>query len=147
MWIKDDIVRRLNEDLGGRVLTDIHVYGGDVYSEKKANEKKTVKLSVDTPTDAELARIVLSSESRARVNAALIGITEEALRERIRRTMLRAARTSEWKRRQGWLPCRRCGSLAAPPPDNGPPDVPPQDPLCALCRAGVVWTFRAQDSV
>jgi len=137
--LKDDMLRRLNGVLGGRVITDIHFKASGLARAKK----KPVKLSVDSPTDADLARIVLSSESRARVNAALIGITEEALRERIRRTMLRAARTSEWKRRQGWHPCRRCGSLAAPPPD----DVPPKDPLCALCRAGVVWTFRAQDSV
>ncbi len=67
-----------------------------------------------------MARIVLSKEVRARVEAALVGITEEALRGRIRRVMLRAARTDEWKRRQGWTPCPRYGILyaraAAPPP-------------------------------
>jgi uncharacterized membrane protein len=40
---------------------------------------------------------------RARVEVALIGITEEALRGRIRAVMLHAARTDEWKRRQGWI--------------------------------------------
>jgi len=137
--LKDDMLRRLNGALGGRVITDIHFKASGLARAKK----KPVKLSADGPTETDLARIVLSGESRARVDAALIGITEEALRERIRRTMLRAARTSEWRRRQGWLPCRHCGSLAAP----SVPDVQPDDPLCALCRAGVVWTFRAQDSV
>jgi len=91
--------------------------------------KKPLTISVPTPTAQDLARIVLSEEVRARVETALIGITEEALRGRIRRVMLRAARTDEWKRRQGWTPCPRCQSLAAPSDAEA-------SPLCDLCRAG-----------
>ncbi len=78
---------------------------------------------------------MLSEEVRARVETALIGITEEALRGRIRRVMLRAARTNQWKRCQGWTPCPRYGILAAP---SAAPAAPTEAaPLCDLCRAGV----------
>ncbi len=133
--LKDDMLRRLNAALGGRVLTDIHFQAGGL----GRVPKKTVKIPDETPDEAELARIVLSREVRARVEAALIGITEEALRERIRRTMTRAARIQEWRQRRGWLPCRRCGAFAAPglisPPEAS--GGPPAPVLCHLCHAGV----------
>jgi predicted nucleic acid-binding Zn ribbon protein len=125
--LKEDMLRRLNSKLGGRVLTDIHFKASGLARDKK----KPADISISTPTKAELARIVLSEEVRARVETALIGVTEEALRGRIRAVMLHAARTDEWKRRQGWSPCPRCGALAPPP------DTPEAAPLCALCRAGV----------
>jgi len=125
--LKEDMLRRLNSKLGGRVLTDIHFKASGLARDKK----KPLTISVPTPTAQDLARIVLSEEVRARVEDALIGITEEALRGRIRRVMLRAARTDEWKRRQGWTPCPRCGALAAPGFESEP------HPLCDLCRAGV----------
>ena len=74
---------------------------------------------------------MLSEEVRARVETALISITEDALRERIRHVMLRAARTEAWKRRHGWSPCSRCGALASPGSNTETPA------LCSLCRAGV----------
>jgi len=132
--LKEDMLRRLNSKLGGRILTDIHFKASGLAREKK----KPATISAPTPTEAELARIVLSEEVRARVETALIGITEEALRGRIRAVMLHAARTDEWKRRQGWSPCSRCGALAAPaaPSDTAPAETE-SAPLCALCRAGV----------
>ena len=133
--LKDDMLRRLNAALGGRVLTDLHFQAGGL----GRAPKKPVKIPAETPDEADLARIVLSREVRARVEAALIGITEEALRERIRRTMTLAARIQEWRRRHGWLPCPRCGALAAPIPLSTPNalDEPPAPVLCHLCRAGV----------
>jgi len=88
-----------------------------------------------------LARIVLSREVRARVETALIGITEDALRGRIRRVMLRAARTDQWKQCQGWTPCARGGPLAPaaapwPRPQRPPPNLlRPRPPLSAICAA------------
>jgi len=133
--LKDDMLRRLNLALGGKVLTDIHFQAGGL----GRVPKKTEKIPAETPTEGELARIALPKEARARVEAALIGITEEALRERIRRTMTRAARTLEWRRRHGWLPCPRCGTLAAPVPisDLDAPGGRPAPVLCHLCRAGI----------
>ncbi len=128
--LKEDMLRRLNSKLGGRILTDIHFKASGLARDKK----KPAIISAPTPTEADLARIVLSEEARARVETALSGITEEALRGRICQVMLRAARTDEWKRRRGWTPCPRCQSLA--PPDAVPSETE-ASPLCALCRAGV----------
>ena len=126
--LKDDMVRRLNLALGGRILTDIHFKASGLARVKKA----PVKPPEQTPTDTELARIALSAEARARVQASTRGIADPALRQRVQQAMTRAARTEEWKRRHGWLPCARCGSLAAPLADVAT-DKPHR---CALCRAG-----------
>ncbi len=125
--LKEDMMRRLNSALGGRILTDIHFKASGLAREKK----KSVEISPKTPTTQELARIVLSNEVRARVETALISITEDALRGRIRQVMLHAARTEEWKRTQGWLPCSRCGALADPGSDGA------LSALCGLCHAGI----------
>lgn len=130
--LKEDMLRRLNANLGGRVLTDIHFKASGLARAKDGPEKNTGEFHAKTPTSTELARILLSEESQARVETALIGITEEALRGRIRQAMLRAARAEEWKRQQGWKPCPRCGSLAVPSLD--PPGAAF---FCPLCRAGV----------
>ncbi len=132
--LKEDMLRRLNSKLGGRVLTDIHFKASGLARDKK----KPVDISVPTPSAPDLARILLSEEVRARVETALIGITEEALRGRIRAVMLHAARCDEWKRLRGWSPCPRCAALAPP---AAPSDVALAQteaaPLCALCRAGL----------
>ncbi len=124
--LKEDMLRRLNSKLGGRVLTDIHFKASGLARDKK----KQGKIEVPTPSAQELAQIVLSEEVGSRIESALLGITEDALRGRIRAVMLHAARTDEWKRRQGWSPCPRCGALASPADAE-------VTPLCALCRACV----------
>jgi predicted nucleic acid-binding Zn ribbon protein len=124
--LKTDMLRRLNLELGGRVITDIHFKASGL----ARNKKKSEPISEKTPTKAELARIMLSEETRVRVETALRSITEEALRGRIRQVMLHAARADEWKRRQGWLPCAHCQALTAP---TGIEAMP----LCDLCRSGI----------
>ena len=133
--LKDDMLRRLNLALGGRVLTDIHFQAGGLGKVIQKAQKKPL----ESPPASELARIALPKEARSGVEAALRGITDEVLRERIRQTMTRAARLQEWRRRHDWLPCPRCGALAAPDPLSAS-DVrsePPAPVLCHLCRAGV----------
>ena len=125
MWLKDDILRRLNLELGGQVLKEIHFTAGSL--EKIEPEAQPIT----APTDAELAKIALSKAAVARIEANLAAIADDALRGRIRGIMLRAARTEEWKRRQGWQVCGRCGALSEPLP------TPDPAPLCTVCRAVV----------
>ena len=123
--LKDDMVRRLNQKLGGRVLTDIHFKASGL-----AKSKTKAGLFVSpAPTAGELAKVPVSKAAAARIDAKLASVTDDALRGRIRDVMLRAARTEEWKRRQGWPVCVRCGALSEPPP------VPDDAALCAVCRA------------
>ena len=131
--LKDDMVRRLNLALGGYIIKDIHFKGGGLRRGPKPPEKR----AAETPTEGELARIVLSPEAQARVGAATQGIQEEKLRERLRGSLLRVARLEEWKRRHGWLPCARCGTLVSPESDSSAKESDTSDSLCALCRVGV----------
>jgi len=133
--LKEDMLRRLNSKLGGRVLTDIRFKASGLSRDKA----KPPPAPPPAPTAAELARIALPKEVTARIEAALSAITEQALRGRIRAVMLHAARAAEWKRRAGWSPCARCGALAAPAeaaPDAGAGEGEAAV-LCDLCRAGV----------
>ncbi len=129
--LKEDMLRRLNSKLGGRVLTDIHFKASGLARDKK----KPPAAAPATPTAQELARITLPREASLRIETALAAITEDSLRGRIRAVMLHAARADEWKRRRGWSPCARCGALAAPGGSEGAEAE--TMPLCALCRAGV----------
>ncbi len=133
--LKDDMLRRLNSALGGRVLTDIHFQAGGLGKVVK----KPVKPSIEVPTDADLGRIVLPKETRLRIETALAGITDELLSDRMRRTMTHAARMQEWRKRRHWLPCDRCGGLTSPSPITAPEagEGPSTAFLCPLCRAGV----------
>lgn len=127
--LKGDMLRRLNQALGGKVLTDIHFKASGLPRGKKAAARD---VAPDAPSDEDLARVVLSPEARARVEGAVGGIKDEALRGHIRRALTRAARTEQWKRAHGWRPCARCGAVAFPLPRFA--DV---EHLCPLCRAGV----------
>ena len=129
--LKEDMLRRLNSKLGGRVLTDIHFKASGLARDKK----KPPAAALPTPTAQELARITLPKEVSARIEITLAAITEDALRGRIRAVMLHAARADDWKRRQGWSPCPRCGTLAAPAESVAVESE--TAPLCALCRAGI----------
>ena len=129
--LKEDMLRRLNSKLGGRVLTDIHFKASGLARDKK----KPLAAPPPTPTAQEIARIVLPKEVSARIETTLAAITEDALRGRIRAVMLHAARADDWKRRQGWSPCPRCGALAAPG-EAGAVEAETA-PLCALCQAGI----------
>ncbi len=127
--LKDDMLRRLNASLGGKVLSDIHFKASGL---ARAPKKKFI-FPVSAPKPDDLARILLSQEVRARIGATVEAIMDDALRERIRQTLVRAARFEIWKQQQGWTPCARCGALA--PPFAAPaPDLPL---LCSLCRAWV----------
>ncbi len=124
--LKDDMLRRLNAKLGGRILTDIHFKASGLAKSKKPTERK----ADPAPTADELAKTQLPKAAIAKVEAKLTEITDDALRGRIREVMLRAARTEEWKRRAGWAVCERCGALSAPG-SRGP------EPRCTVCRAVV----------
>ena len=130
--LKDDMLRRLNAKLGGRVLTDIHFKASGLAKLKKKPEA----VRPAGPTDADLAKTPLSKAAAAKIDAALSEVQDEGLRGRIRQIMLRAARTEEWKRRAGWQVCRRCKALAEPSPD------PDAAHYCTVCRAVVFGLER-----
>lgn len=131
-FLKGDIVRRLNLALGGPVLSDIRFKGGGLAREKASGHFPAAPALPDA--DA-LARIRLSGDAVGRVEAVVACISDEALRARVRASLLRAARLEAWKRAQAWRPCVRCGILSAPEEGHA---------LCSLCRVAPVSSTAAR---
>ncbi len=129
--LKGDMLHRLNKDLGGKVLTDIHFKASGLSRKKKPAPTPDVFLT-PVPSEDDLALVVLPSDARVRVQTAVSDIKDVAWRERIQRTMLRAARVEQWKRGHGWETCARCGVLTYPTPVSAGPLV------CPLCHAGAI---------
>jgi predicted nucleic acid-binding Zn ribbon protein len=129
--LKGDMLRRMNKALGGKVLTDLH------FKASGLSKKKDVPLTAEifltpVPSDEDLAKVRLSAEARTRIDTVVAGIKEEALRGRIRRTLIRVARTEQWKRDHGWRPCSRCATLTFA-------RTAVEEPLiCPLCHAGAL---------
>lgn len=124
--LKGDMLRRLNLALGGPVLSDIRFKAGGL-AQKKA--QKHSPAMPDLPDGAALALVRLSGDALGRVEGIVGSIADEALRARVRASLLRAARLETWKRAHEWLPCARCAALSPP---AGKPH------LCGLCRVSPV---------
>ncbi len=120
--LKGDMLRRLNLALGGPVLSGIRFKASGLAREKPPVSKAPLPPLPDSDT---LAQIRLSGDAVRRADAAVGRIADEALRARVRASLLRAARLELWKRGQAWQPCAQCGALS--PPGEA-------SPLCALCR-------------
>lgn len=114
-FYKTDILQKINQRLGGRVIEDIHFKAGG-RRPAKPRRKEVRDDASDRPTDADLEAVSLDAGDLPHL-AGEVG-------ERIRRAAERAARAQAWKRAQGWRSCARCASLF-------PPETPGD--LCPLC--------------
>lgn len=129
--LKTNILSRLNRAIGGRVLTDIRFEIGQLDPKPAPGD--------GAPIDPNIDAIALPLDAQLRIDRAAAEIGDEALRERIRRGLTRAAQSDEWKRSHGWTACRRCGSLAEPV-EAARGGVSPTavdgeiDHLCPICR-------------
>ena len=122
-FYKLDILDRLNERIGQRVLTDIHF-------------KVVARLSGSLPRGAQPAEAP-DDDAIARTRAT--GPLADAVRRRksidnpaadevLRSILERAARTQTWKREHGWKECASCAALYDP-------DAPQAHPLlCGYCQ-------------
>lgn len=107
--LKTDILRRLNNALGGNIITDIWFEIGPLNPVEE--EEPDIRPSMD-----ELDGIQLSNDALARIAKASSDIADEEMKEKIQRTLLRARQTDQWKRDRGWIPCSECGALIEPQP-------------------------------
>ncbi len=125
--LKDDMLRRLNIALGGRVLTDIHFQASGLPRTKPGPSVLPKPLLPALPNEEDLTQIKLSQETLLRIEGVVSSIEDTALRNRVRGSLLRAARYDTWKQRQGWQPCLHCGALT-PRAEDGLV-------ICPVCRA------------
>jgi predicted nucleic acid-binding Zn ribbon protein len=120
--LREDIIRRLNLDLGGPVITSIQ-FNGSGFQKIEVQKQET---SSPLPTEEEVRSIALPPEKLLKITQSIQNITDDALRERMSGTLQRIAQTAEWKRSHQWHPCARCEAL-----------MPPERLLCNLCRVGI----------
>ena len=114
----------------GRQSPDRHPFQSQRPVQKKSKDCPRKRRCLPRRPTKTWRRPSSAWKSRQRIEAAISGIKDETLRDRIRRAMLRAAHAEQWKRDQGWQPCTRCGALAFPSAMSQGPF------LCPLCRAG-----------
>jgi predicted nucleic acid-binding Zn ribbon protein len=131
-FYKADILRRINDRVGAAaqkpVITDIRFQNRGL--RRKPGGEKPPPLH---PTPEELADVEVAPSDLEKIEESIGVITDEALRERMRRARRSEARLRTWRMENGWAPCPECGELAPPRfPYDGTVD-------CARCR--IAWNL------
>jgi len=103
--LRGEILQRLNSRLGGAVISDIHFKAGGRRPKELTN--LTQRQLPMAPTDAELGVARLD-------DLPVPSDPKAAMMQRVQAIRQRAAKTLEWKRATGWIPCRRCKALYEP---------------------------------
>jgi hypothetical protein len=120
-FVKEEIIRSLNERLGRPLIRDIRFKTGAVVAPSAPEISEPAELPkkrAEEPTED-----LLTERARAQVESAVAAIADERVRERTRKTLVRQALRREQKQKQGWSECPRCGALR-----------PAGQSLCPLCR-------------
>lgn len=80
------------------------------------------------PSREEVEDIEVTPVETAAIDQSLSAITDEGLRDRMRRARIADARLRHWRIENGWCPCPTCGDLA-------PPNFPYDGTVaCVPCR-------------
>lgn len=130
-FYKTDILRRLNARLGAHrepAVKDILFQNRGLRAKREAADEDAPPALVPTPE--ELDDVALPSTELRAIEAGIAAISDEGLRDRLRRVRIADARLRFWRMDNGWTPCARCGDLAPPPlMPTGEPEI-----SCARCR-------------
>ena len=110
---KADVIARLNERLGGEIVSDLRASTGGIRRERLV-EQVPEAAPEPAPTERELALVALSREEEARIEAVSAAIEDLTLRARYSGAAAKALRLARWQKLQGYEPCGHCGTLAKP---------------------------------
>jgi hypothetical protein len=124
-FYKSDILQRLNTRLGARPgapsITDIlfQNHGLQNRRDREAAREEVVPL---TPTADELDDVALSPSELALIERGIQAVTDEGLRDRLRRVRMADLKLRTWRLDNGWLVCAVCGDIVprAPTPARTP---------------------------
>ncbi|MDR3711139.1 MAG: DUF721 domain-containing protein [Capsulimonadaceae bacterium] len=108
-FYKKDILDRLNDRLGGKVISDIHFK----VSGRTPPALKTSPTLPDRPDD-EALRDIKASGPLADAARRRTGVGDPNVDETLDHVLCKAAKAQTWKREHGWIPCRSCGTLFDP---------------------------------
>jgi len=128
--LKGPLLNSLNERLGGKVLTDLRFKAsGLARTGEAARGARVPKRTKEEAAIQKQSRdaVALHESERSRIEVAVSEITDPELRDKVYNSLVKAAQTSMWRRKQGWVSCSRCGSLT--PPVEGKSEV-----RCAVCK-------------
>ena len=120
-FMKEEIIRLLNERIGRPLVRDIRFKVGTVTA--PASPAVVVRESSPAELPPPPVEAVLTERSRAQVEKAVSAIKDERIRDRTRQVLVREAHLREQKQQSGWKECPRCGALH-----------PESHRLCPLCR-------------
>ncbi len=131
-FYKTDILKRLNLRLNGTpsppyIIKDIHFQNRGV---EPREEEAAPRTTIPKPTSDELDDIALSPDDFAAIEASIANISDEGLRDRMRRFRTTDTRLKYWRMENGWMPCDVCTTLSPPRLDRegtilfGEPDCP-----------------------
>jgi predicted nucleic acid-binding Zn ribbon protein len=101
-FYKNEIIQNLNKRVGGNVIKEIIFKAGKIKPKKKLKKDGAFSgLKVeDIDLNDDEMEFIKNTASSAR---------EGALE--LMKLMETAAKLSKWRRLQGWVPCKKCGSL------------------------------------
>ena len=123
--IKDDIIRRLNRELGGNVIRDLYIDASGLRPD--AHPTEPVEPEPPAPKAHEIESAPVSPWKVLDIEKKVASIKDPSLRSRLRNNLIRMSQAAEWKRENGWFPCESCGSLALPRAEKKSPH------LCDVC--------------
>jgi len=132
---KGEVITRLNERLGGPVVTDLRASTGGIRRERLV-EQVPQPTPEPAPTERELALVALAREEEARIEAVSAAIEDLALRARYSGAAAKALRLARWQKLQGYEPCAHCEVLAKPLTAG----------YCTVCWAQMLPETRARIS-
>ncbi|MBC8143081.1 MAG: DUF721 domain-containing protein [Armatimonadetes bacterium] len=131
-FYKTDILKRLNLKLSGTpsppyVIKDIHFVNRGLTEPEPEPASRT---AIPKPTTDELDDVALSSDDHATIDASVAAVSDDGLREKLRKLRGTDTRLKLWRMENGWMPCETCGTMSPPRLDRegnarfGEPDCP-----------------------
>jgi len=112
MFLKHDLIRKINQELGGNFLKDVRFQSGVIernLEDKELNEEKWVQIPLN---EEELEEIEETSSL----------VREEAVREKLKSFLVKGKKLRKLREKQGWKVCSLCFCL-----------YPPKEKKCPYC--------------
>jgi hypothetical protein len=116
MTSKEDIIANINNFCNEKVVTDIKFKAGNLKNDQ--NEESTEEV-FSVP---DWRKVTLTSDEADLINTAVDELSDDALRQKVRRIITRDLALKRAKDKSSWQRCQYCGILC-----------PPQDTTCPTC--------------
>lgn len=113
LFMKDNLIKRLNNKLGKKIVKDIRFKTGTI----NKKQKKRASKSKNKP------EINLKNQEKQEILADLDFLEDEELKNKIFNLMVLDKKNKKWKKNNGWKNCPTCSSL-----------IKKDDKKCVICK-------------